>query len=365
MRKNLVAAAALAALTAMAGVASAANVQVYGRVDVGLKYTHVKHGADTLEMNAGGRSHNRIGLNISEDLGNGWKAKGYLENGFTLDDGNFDTTGQIFNRRSILAIASPYGELGMGRAGTVQSTMAPYTMGLIKYDPFGTSYGYASIGSTFANTSRVNNGIHYISPKFNGFNFGMSYSFGDSKDENGYSDNDHTLALAANYTGKDLYLSGTFANVTYGDNKREDARLYGIGGWWRFLPEWRLFAGAAYQDGWKSAAGLSVTANKNGVTSDEYRNGFDGYSALLGMDWRSGPHKVMAGVQYFNGELKKNSSADYQRTVFATAYEHYFSKTFIGYCAVTHSITSGQAKDAASSKSSDATQVFIGVNKNF
>lgn len=363
--KKIAAAAVIAALAALSGEAIAANATIYGRIDAGLKYTHVKHGSDTLELASGGRSHNRFGFNITEDLGNGWKAKGYLENGFTLDDGAYDTASQIFNRRSILAIASPYGEIGAGRAGTVQSTMAPYTMGLIKYDPFGTSYGYASIGSTFANTSRVNNGIHYISPKFSGVNFGLSYSFGDAKDENGWSDNDHTFAFATNYTAQDLYLSATFANVTYGENKREDARLYGAGGWWRFLPEWRLFAAAAYQDGWKSAAGLTVTADKNGVTSVQAKNGFDGYSSMLGLDWTRGQHKVMAGVQYFKGELKKDSSADYRRTVYAAAYEYYFSKTFIGYAALAHSMTSGHAKAIAADKSSDATQIFLGINKNF
>ena len=57
----------------------------------------------------------------------------------------------------------------MGRMGNVQSTVSPYAMGLIKYDPFGTSYGQASIGTAFANTSRTNNAVAWISPKLNGW----------------------------------------------------------------------------------------------------------------------------------------------------------------------------------------------------
>lgn len=89
----------------------------------------MKHGTDKLEMNSGGHSANRFGFNIVEDLGNGWKAKAYLENGFKIDDGSLSTSNTLFDRRSILAVSGPYGELGMGRAGTVQSTAAPYSMG--------------------------------------------------------------------------------------------------------------------------------------------------------------------------------------------------------------------------------------------
>lgn len=358
--------AAVAATFAFAGAASAADVSIYGRVDAGLKYTHINHGTDTLEMNAGGRSHNRFGFNIVEDLGNGWKVKGYLENGFTIDDGSLDTEGQLFNRRSILAVAGPYGELGMGRAGTVQSTMAPYTMGLIKYDPFGTSYGNASIGSTFANSSRVNNGVHYISPKFAGVNFGASYSFGDKTDEAEWQDKQHTFAAAVNYTSDDLYLSLSFANVdsAHGASRVDDARTYDLGGWWRVTPDFRLFAGVGYQESWASGAKLSASK----VVSDKAisKGGFDGTSGLLGMDWKGGAHKVMFDVQYFDGELANNKDVDFQRTVVAGAYEYYFSKKVIGYVAATFSTTSGKAKDMAQSVSNnDTTEVFVGLNYNF
>lgn len=74
---------ALASLVA-AGTAAAADVQIYGRVDAGLRYTSVKHGDDTLKLESGNRAHNRIGFNVTEDIGNGLKAKAYLENGFTI-----------------------------------------------------------------------------------------------------------------------------------------------------------------------------------------------------------------------------------------------------------------------------------------
>lgn len=130
-------------LAGAALAAQAADVQIYGRVDAGFLYEH-KKGEDTFTQKAGGRAHNRIGFNVVEDLGNGVKVKAYLENGFYIDNGQFDDSKVLFNRRSILALQGSLGEIGFGRMGTVQSTVAPYTMGLIKYDPFGTSYGNAS-----------------------------------------------------------------------------------------------------------------------------------------------------------------------------------------------------------------------------
>ena len=120
-------------LAGAALAAQAADVQIYGRVDAGFLYEH-KKGEDTFTQKAGGRAHNRIGFNVVEDLGNGVKVKAYLENGFYIDNGQFDDSKVLFNRRSILALQGSLGEIGFGRMGTVQSTVAPYTMGLIKYD---------------------------------------------------------------------------------------------------------------------------------------------------------------------------------------------------------------------------------------
>lgn len=107
--------AAAVALSLAALSAQAADIQMYGRVDAGLRYTnyHDSSKDDSFALQAGNRAHNRIGMNIQEDLGNGLKAKVYLENGFTIDDGDMDTSGQLFNRRSILALKGGFGEVGM------------------------------------------------------------------------------------------------------------------------------------------------------------------------------------------------------------------------------------------------------------
>lgn len=377
---------AVALLAAMMGSVQAADVQMYGRVDLGLKYTDYKGGDDTLEMR-NGRSTSRIGFNIVEDLGNGYKVKGYLETGFKADEGTFTTSGSLFDRRSILAIQGPWGEIGAGRAGTVHSTMAPYSMGLIKFDPFGTSYGNASIGTTFLNSSRVNNSLHFRSASMNGWQVGGSYSFGNSVDDVEYTDSDHTAALALTYTGENVYMTLTAANIKYGDGKTvsylvdpedeesekthavdyKDARMIALGGWIRLQPEWRLFAGVQYQRDGRRGAKLKVSAfdKSTGETNAALlSHGYTGYSALLGMDYVTGPHKIIAGAQYFDGEIEDVRGTEYKRTVLAAAYEYYFKKNVIGYVAATGSFVDGKASETFRDENTgkNSTELFTGLN---
>lgn len=386
--------AAAVALSLAAISVQAADIQMYGRVDAGLRYTnyHDSSKDDSFALQAGNRAHNRIGLNIREDLGNGLQAKVYLENGFTIDDGDMDTSGQLFNRRSILALQGGFGEVGMGRMGTVQSTVAPYSMGLIKWDPFATSYSQASIGSTFANTSRVNNAITWQSPSMAGWRVGATYSLGDASDDDYevYADRDHTLALAVDYSGKNMYFSVTYANVAYGNSEganvtkqtpiQDDANLFGLGGWYQFTPAVRGYFGAQYQTHWDSAAGIGtskisslrtldktdVDADKN--TSEEYsrdeklRGGFDGYSLLLGSTYTTGNHKFLGSVQYFDGELSNASEYDYQFTVLGLAYEYKLAKTTWFYVAATNSWASGKVHQE---EDQEAMELMTGINWNF
>ena len=76
MKKTL---AAVAVLGAFAGSALAADVQLYGIVDTGLRYMHFDGDAaaagydatDAFEMKSGMQSGSRFGLKGTEDLGNG------------------------------------------------------------------------------------------------------------------------------------------------------------------------------------------------------------------------------------------------------------------------------------------------------
>lgn len=341
----------------------AADVKIYGRVDTGLLYQNLKGQSSSYELKSGGRSTPRIGLSIVEKMANGMEAKVYLENGFKMDTGELGTTGTLFDRRSVLALKGAWGELGAGRAGTVQSTMAPYSMGSIKWDPYGTSYGFSSVGSTFANTGRTDNGLFYHTPLMNGFKIGLSYSLGDKGDDAvEWHQKAHTFASAVNYIQKNLWLGLTYAHIEPKDEGAASlphADLVQFGGWWRFVPEWRVFFGTGYQHKFSSAAKMTRKVTLNGVSMPDT---FTGASYLLGADWIRMPHKVMLGVQHFRGDAELQAT-ELRRTVASAAYEYYFRKNVILYTALNHSKVSGDTISADNKL--DGTQLFCGLNINF
>ena len=81
MFKKTIAALAVAGAfgTMAAGAVYAADVTLYGVVDLGLKYSHVDadqsgvDAVDKLEMKSGSQSGSRFGIKGAEDVGNGLK----------------------------------------------------------------------------------------------------------------------------------------------------------------------------------------------------------------------------------------------------------------------------------------------------
>lgn len=266
--------------------------------------------------------------------------------------------------------------------------MAPYSMGVIKWDVMGTSYSNASIGTTFANTSRVNNAVTWISPAFAGWRVGATYSLGDASDDDYtvYADRDHTLALALDYTGENLYFSTVFSNVQYGAEEHgsdgfdsgASGTTFGMGGWWRVVPSTKIYFGAQYQSHWETAAGLKrsdvhagglswTETDDDGKTTTKYKDelskGFDGYSLDLGASYEIGQHKLLGSVQYFDGEVSEASGYDYQLAVLGLAYEYKLAKTTWFYVAGTQTWASGKIDDAKNDQ--EATELMMGVNWNF
>lgn len=102
------------------------------------------------------------------------------------------------------------------------------------------------------------------------------------------------------------------------------------------------------------------------ATADEQNDGWEGYSLLLGTDYVIGSHKLIGGVQYYDGELSGNSDYNFRRTVFSAAYEYKLAKKVWLYFAATHSVGGGDLKAAADKEGlTKTTQVFTGLNFNF
>ncbi len=221
MKKTL---AALAVLGAFAGSAMAADVTLYGVVDLGLKYTNTDSdiaGTDDvnkLEMASGMQSGSRFGLKGVEDLGNGMKVGFVLENGFDADTGDFNQGGRMFGRESQLFINGSFGELSFGRVG--QLTSGNGTYGITgSMTPFGTSWGGAIESSYYmVGFQRFDNTVTYKSPTFAGTTVYAQYSFdGNTKDSwdygrshaEGKSTANRYAALGATFNAGDFSLVGT------------------------------------------------------------------------------------------------------------------------------------------------------------
>lgn len=183
MKKTLLV-AALA--TGFAGVAHAeSSVTLYGLVDAGLGYNQTKISSDgesvkTREIGAvtNVKNGSRWGLKGSEDLGNGTSAIFQLESGFEPASGNSAQGGRLFGRKAIIGLTGEsWGTFTIGRQYNVADDV------VAGIDPFGTAWGNAAATSTFGDSlsARQSPTFKYLSPSFDGFKFGVSAGYADTK----------------------------------------------------------------------------------------------------------------------------------------------------------------------------------------
>ena len=213
MKKTL---AAVAVLGAFAGSALAADVQLYGIVDMGLVYSHVDtdgigDDVDSFQMKSGQASGSRWGFKGTEDLGNGLTVGFILEDGFDADDGSEDSTGVMFNRESSLFLQGSFGKFAMGRMGALNNGQSSWAkVGMLS--AFGTSDwgGYsAQLSNIFSLAGQWDNMIAYETPDFAGFKVYAQYGMG-SADEN-ESTSDRFYAIGATYNnGRRLLRCGLY-----------------------------------------------------------------------------------------------------------------------------------------------------------
>jgi predicted porin len=167
-----------AAMTAMATVASAQNVSVYGVIDTG--FQNYNTGATTLTRATDGiLATSRLGFKGTEDLGGGLTAGFVLEGKVVPSAGTFgstSSTGQIFDRESSIFVAGKFGEIRAGKmdvsAAEGADTLASQAGNLGFHASNGTGI---ELGSDTAST------IRYTTPKFSNF----SAQIGRSTNANG------------------------------------------------------------------------------------------------------------------------------------------------------------------------------------
>lgn len=280
MKKTL---AAVAVLGAFAGSALAADVQLYGIVDLGVGYNHVdvdglktSGDIDKFEMKTGQASGSRWGIKGTEDLGNGLTVGFILEDGFNADDGS--ESGVMFNRESSLFLEGGFGKIAFGRIGSINNGQSSWAkVGMI--NAFGTSDwgGYSvQVGSMMATAAQWDNMIAYQTPDFAGFKVYAQYGMGNQ--------------LSNEYKNADGHL----VDKTYGvENESSSNRYYAIGLTYNNGP----FAGYFAVD---SINYSSVTGLTTGTGDLEFGDTDDSLTVTLGGSYDFEVVKVYLGAQYFD-----------------------------------------------------------------
>ena len=280
MKKTL---AAVAVLGAFAGSALAADVQLYGIVDLGVGYNHVdvdglktSGDIDKFEMKTGQASGSRWGIKGTEDLGNGLTVGFILEDGFNADDGS--ESGVMFNRESSLFLEGGFGKIAFGRIGSINNGQSSWAkVGMI--NAFGTSDwgGYSvQVGNMMATAAQWDNMIAYQTPDFAGFKVYAQYGMGNQ--------------LSDEYK----MLDGHLVDKTYGvENESSSNRYYAIGLTYNNGP----FAGYFAVD---SINYSSVTGLTDRTGDLEFGDTDDSLTVTLGGSYDFEVVKVYLGAQYFD-----------------------------------------------------------------
>lgn len=297
MKKTL---AAVAVLGAFAGSALAADVTLYGRVNLGVNYVHTDDGSttsDSWSLNSGDATGSRFGLKGVEEISEGLKVGFQLEQGFNADDGAESESDKAFRREARLYVATDYGTLHMGRFGALDSAAGSLDM-VGDLSSMGTGYGdiIGDQGRVFKTYDRMNNSIAYTSPEFAGMKLSAMVSLGDNNSE---------FDKVTNTNGK-----WAVAYDGEGEATHNVDRYYGLGvnGQWGALGAGLVVSMLDKGNDTFSEA-FSITAD------DELKavrtTGDDGYNVTAGTNYDFGVAKVfLAGNYYKAGKGLKLTSID-------------------------------------------------------
>ncbi len=337
MKKTLI---AVAALSAMAASAMAANVTVYGKIDQGLQIQSQKtDGLDrttTWQGVSGVSSGSRWGLKGTEEIADGYTVGFVLESGF---DGMTGTSGQgsrLFGRDAFVTLGTPFGSLTVGRTGMLSDGC---TGDIVSgpASPFGTSYGIAAATTTSfvgLGETRTDRAVRYVSPKFAGVQFHAEYA-----NMNGEA----TASTKKRYGGVGVsYANGPFYAAIAAETIKQaagvtadDPQIYSIAANYDFGVA-KVFGGYQYA--------------KDSVWGGEKLN-----AGTLGVSAPVAGGTVMASIAYAKGDN------DRKLTTGAIGYKYSLSKRTYIYTDLAYA-----QEDAATTEvTTKTTQFNVGLCHNF
>ena len=412
MKKTL---AAVAVLGAFAGSALAADVTLYGKVDLGLQYVNsnsdqiVSDGAedptysiqnvksDKMAVKSGSNSGSRWGIKGSEQISEGLTVGFQLENGFNADNGKIAQNGGIFSRESRLYVQTDFGELAFGRMGGLESGSGSYDI-ISKGYAMSTGWG-DSIGKTanifLGQSDRFDNMITYKSPTFAGVTVYAQASLQKTSNEDeveGSSDTDRYYALGATGNWGALSSALTFSTTDYsrtwvnavdaktGVADKEAAKAEGREDMSKVVTGYVAYdfgmvkpmLSAQYFDdvkgvSWDMSDGLKDTL---GETLGKYSK--KGYGVMLGATAPLAGGTAYAMVGYNDFEATEDiqefgGKAEFDTINFGIGYQYPLSKRTYVYTAAGYTKLSGELKTEGEKFDADTktTEVVAGIVHNF
>jgi predicted porin len=195
------------ALLGVAGAAQAQNsVTLYGVVDTGIGYVHNADGNQKLVgLIAGNLSGDRWGMKGQEDLGGGLKAIFQLENGFNVNTGALGQGGREFGRQAFVGLTSD--QAGTVTLGRQYDPLVDMVQGITADNYWASIMGTPGDVDNYDNSSRVNNGVKYVSPNYAGLQFEGLYGFSNAAGATGQG---QTWSGAVAYNNGPLALAGGY-----------------------------------------------------------------------------------------------------------------------------------------------------------
>lgn len=386
MKKSLI---AIAILGAAAFSAQAANVTLYGTVDAGFAYNHVKVKAngqtmgDTInsfKMADGLDGANKIGIKGEEDLGN-MKVGFKLENDFKLSNGNLGDSKKLFQREARMYVKSQFGEIGAGRFGGLASAAGSYDIFFANADAF--DGGDNEVPYAFSTSGRYDNSIAYQSPEIAGFQGTLMYSFqekGDQADK--MKNNNRYIGAGLTYNIDALNVVGVFeGHIRNKDDKGAEYKngfTYNLGANYDFGVA-KAFVGGQYA---KDVNFSTLNSGLNfDVVPEEHRENVKnlqvkGYAFTLGAQVPvTSADKLTVGTYYGSFKNSHDINSDAGNVVIAqkdaktkiyglsARFEHNLSKRSSIYAGAGYGRTKIDVLGIDIKK--DIGQVYMGLHHNF
>ena len=350
--------AAVAVLGAFAATSFAADVTLYGKVDMGVQYKNtettafngVEENKDAFTLDSGVGSASRIGLKATEDLGNGYKVSFKLEKGFKVD-GTPEGSDRFFDRESSLSLSSGWGTVMAGRFGSFSAAASATDIVMSRVDSFDGGH----TGAELVMLGKMDNAIAYLSPKVAGFQAAAMYSFKNDNTAKGgkiaeYGDNwnnvegvigneeghhtaDHYAGLALTYDIGALQTALSYeqvirqsGGVVYQENSQDptsfvtgqqpydDARIVTFGGNYDF-DLFKLYAAGQYFEGMTDVIGFEDAD----YTPDLDAKGIKGYGLHVGTNFDALGGHFGAAVYYVDAEADLIGAQDADGQYFGVA----------------------------------------------